>query len=197
MWDDSFPLPTFIPTSQAVKHNVWNYWVFYISPSNFTRGFLGLRQWGQTGELSQPVWAISMQCYQSSLNYSCERDSDPPDVQAGWALATEHPYRMSDSSQKNPHTKRWFPRRTFSGSAPEDTKLAWCFWRALRRELTTSVSWTPRTLKCFVHARRTPWKVTVQWWPKSTKSLAHKPQSQSRLKCVEKSIITLSQNKSE
>lgn len=143
-------------------------------------------------------------CYWGSLSYSCERDSDPPDVQPCWTLAIDHPWRMSDNSQKNPHNKSWFPRRTFwghSGSAPAGTKLALCFWRALRRELTTSVSWTPRTLKCFVHARRTPWKVTVQW-PKSTQTLAHKPQSPTRLKCVEKSTMSLhtlklSQNQSE
>lgn len=73
MWDDSFPLPTFIPTSQAVKHNVWNYWVFYISPSNFTRGFLGLRQWGRL-----------VSCHSQSGLSAC---SSPCVTRAGWTTA--------------------------------------------------------------------------------------------------------------
>lgn len=50
-------------------------------------------------------------------------------------------------------------------------KLALCFWRALRSELTTSVPCTPRTLKCFVQARRAPWKVKDQWPQSSSLSM--------------------------
>lgn len=63
VWDDN-PNPTPInlhPTGQAVKHSVWSYWVFYISPSSFTRDSLGLGQWGHSGELPQPAWVISVQ----------------------------------------------------------------------------------------------------------------------------------------
>lgn len=36
--------------------------------------------------------------------------------------------------------------------------LTLCFFMALVRQFTTSVSWTPRTLNFFVHESRTPWR---------------------------------------
>lgn len=36
--------------------------------------------------------------------------------------------------------------------------LTLCFFKALVRQFTTSVSWTPRALNFFVHESRTPWR---------------------------------------
>lgn len=157
------------PTGQAVKHRLWNYWVFYISPCSFTSlpwaETVGPWWWGVTawvqgaaalvlpGQPELQLWERYGSARCASMLGTCYCPS----------------LKDSDSSQKNPHIKRWIPRRAFPGSAPAGPRLAWCFWRALCRELTTSVPWTPRTLKCFVHSRRTPWKETVQW-PKSTQT---------------------------
>lgn len=112
--------------------------------------------------------ATTVRLMRGSLSCSCtsvpfqgfisKGETDLLDIQP---FVTGCPWRKSDNFQNNPHTKSWSPRRTIwgsSGSSPAGTKLALCFWRALRRELTTSVSRTPRTLKCFVQERRTPWK---------------------------------------
>lgn len=173
------------------------------------------RQWGHTSSLSQPAWffyqcavAIAVRVTWGSLSCSCMSPSvasaQERDRSTRYIAMLDICYWLSLKEvwqlPNNPHTKSWSPRRTIwghPGSPPAGTKLALCFWRALRRELTTSVSWTPRTLKCFVQARRTPCKVTVQW-PKSSNKMCHTnlPQRQPRPKFVEKPTMSLHMLKS-
>lgn len=107
-WRFQFPPTNLHPTSQAVKHSVWNTECF-VSPCCCVASQEIPLGWGSGAMLvSCPSQAELSVCrwYWGSLSYRCQRHSDLP-----WVHAIDHPCRMSNNSQKSPQTKRWFPRR--------------------------------------------------------------------------------------